>query len=55
MRCRAAECSAPHGGETSRWDSQVNRGGGSESVGGRGNMEEVRRVGRGEAVNGLKC
>ena len=51
---RAAESSAPHGGEPGRRDSEVDGGGGSEGAGGGGSMEEVRQVGRCEVVEGFE-
>ncbi len=55
MGSRAAECSVPHGGETGRWNGQVDGGGGSKSAGRSDDVEEVGQVGRGEAVSGLEC
>ena len=51
---RAAESSAPHGGEPGRGDSEVDGRGGSEGAGGGGSVKEVRQVGRGKVVDGFK-
>ena len=51
----AAECSAPHSGETGRGDRQVYGGRASERAGGSGNMEKIGQIWGGEVVDGLEC
>lgn len=44
---------APRGAEAGRGTSEVDGGGGSKGAGRSGNVEEVRRIWRGDVVNSL--
>ena len=46
-----AECSAPHGAEVNRGDSEVEGGGGSEGACRSGDVEQVRQIWRGKVMD----
>ncbi len=50
----AAESSAPHINKADRGNREMDGGRGSESVSVCGNMEEVKKIWRGEIMNGFK-
>lgn len=49
-----AEGSWLHDGQASRWNGELDRGGGPESSGGCVSVKEVSEVLKGELVNGLE-
>ncbi len=51
---RAAESSAPHSNKADRENSEMDGGRGSVCASGCGNMEEVKKIWRGEIMNGFK-